>query len=124
MRICVDLDGVICNLRTAGQSYSDVMPRAGAIEKLMALKQAGHEIIIYTARHSKTCGGNVGKIIAKQGLVTLAWLERHQIEYDEIHFGKPHADVYIDDNALRFGSWDEIASDGSSLPVSRESMVK
>jgi hypothetical protein len=59
-------------------------------------------------------------VVARQGMVTLEWLARHGIEFDEIHFGKPHADVYIDDNALRFETWDDVAGDGSSLPTSRE----
>ena len=40
--------------------------------------------------------------------------------FDELWFGKPHADVYIDDNAYRFTTWDQIADDGSNLPLSRE----
>jgi capsule biosynthesis phosphatase len=122
MRICIDLDGVVCQLKGPGEKYSELEPVPGAIEKLRELKQAGHYLIINTARHMKTCDGNVGKVIARQGAVTLAWLARHGIEYDEIHFGKPHADVYIDDNALRFESWKVIAGNGSSLPRSAESM--
>jgi capsule biosynthesis phosphatase len=120
MRICIDLDGVICRLRKPGQNYADLEPVPGAVEKLRQLKAAGHYLIICTARHMKTCDGNVGKVVARQGKVTLDWLARHGIEYDEIHFGKPHAQVYIDDNALRFESWDAIAADGSSLPASSE----
>lgn len=121
MRICIDLDGVICQLREPGQNYADLQPVPGAVEKLRQLRAAGHYIIISTARHMKTCEGNVGQVLARQGAVTLAWLERHGIEYDEIYFGKPHAQVYLDDNAMRFEAWDTIAGDGSSLPVSAES---
>lgn len=71
----------------------------------------------------KTCEGNVGRVVAKLGGVTLEWLARHGIEYDEIHFGKPHAQIYIDDNALRFESWEVVAGDGSSLPVEHRSEV-
>ena len=120
MRICIDLDGVICRLREPGQNYADVEPVPGAVEKLRQLKAAGHYIILCTARHMKTCEGNVGQVVARQGAVTLDWLKRHGIEYDEIHFGKPHAQVYIDDNALRFESWSSIAGDGSNLPASAE----
>ncbi len=120
MRICIDLDGVICRLRRPGQVYAELEPVPGALEKLRALKAAGHYLIIYTARHMKTCEGNVGRVIARQGAVTLNWLAKHGIEYDEIHFGKPHAQVYIDDNALRFTSWETIAGDGSTLPPSVE----
>jgi capsule biosynthesis phosphatase len=120
MRICLDLDGVICRLREPGEQYADLQPVAGAVEKLRELRAAGHYIILATARHMKTCDGNVGKVVARQGATTLDWLARHGIEYDEIHFGKPHADVYIDDNALRFETWDRIAGDGSTLPRSHE----
>jgi len=53
-------------------------------------------------------------------LATLRWLEQHQVEFDEIHFGKPHADVYLDDNAVRFVGWESISGDGTNLPASNE----
>lgn len=124
MRICIDLDGVICELRKPGQAYADLQPLPGAVDRLRQLKAAGHYLIICTARHMKTCDGNVGKVVARQGAVTLEWLTRHGIEYDEIHFGKPWAEVYIDDNALRFTSWAEIDADGACLPVSAEKKAK
>ncbi|HEV3415886.1 MAG TPA: hypothetical protein VG056_03715, partial [Pirellulales bacterium] len=61
---------------------------------------------------------------ARQGAVTLQWLAQHGIEYDEIHFGKPHADVYIDDNAVRFEGWERLVADGSSLPISAENRIE
>jgi len=120
MRICIDLDGVICQLKEPGQTYADIEPLPGAVDKLRQLKAAGHYIIISTARHMKTCQGNVGMVVARQGAVTLDWLARHGIEYDEIHFGKPHAQVYLDDNAVRFDGWNHVAGDGSTLPLSTE----
>ena len=120
MRICFDLDGVICELRTNGESYADLKPVSGAVEKLKALKAAGHTIIINTGRHMKTCQGNVGLVLARQGQVTLAWLARYGIPYDEIYFGKPWADVYVDDNAHRFTCWDDIGADAQGLPEQNE----
>lgn len=119
MRICIDLDGVISQLKQPGETYADVSPVPGAIDKIRALRAAGHTVIIHTARHMKTCQGNVGLAVARIGTITLEWLARHGVEYDEIYFGKPWADVYIDDNALRFTSWDQITPD--SLPASAES---
>lgn len=121
MRICVDLDGVICGFRGPGQSYEDVPPVPGAAAGLRALRAAGHVIVIHTARHMKTCNGDAALAVERIGAVTLDWLARHGVPYDEIHFGKPWADVYIDDNAVRFTSWTDIAGDGSTLPASRES---
>ena len=120
MRICIDLDGVICHLKRPEQTYADVEPIPGAVEKLVALRRAGHLVILHTARHMKTSEGNVGRAVARIGHITLDWLARHGVEYDEIYFGKPWADVYIDDNAHRFETWDAIANDGSNLPQSNE----
>ncbi len=120
MRICIDLDGVVADFKKEGQTYADVDVIPGARGKMESFKKSGHYIILHTARHMKTCQGNVGLIMQRVGLTTLDWLKKHQIPYDEIYFGKPWADVYVDDNALRFQTWDEISSDGSNLPISNE----
>jgi capsule biosynthesis phosphatase len=123
MKICIDIDGVVCELRRSEQNYADVEPRPGAVEKMKALRQAGHYLILCTARHMATCNSNVGLVVARQGKTLLDWLARHEIPYDELWFGKPHADVYIDDNAYRFTAWNEIAGDGGNLPMSREKIA-
>ena len=111
MIISVDLDGVICELKQADEFYTDVLPKTGAVKTLQDLKAAGHYIIIQTARHMHTCNGDVNKVVARIGKITLDWLHRYEIPYDEIHFGKPNADVYIDDRALKFKSWGELSLD-------------
>lgn len=123
MRICIDIDGVLSELRQPNQNYADLEPVAGAAEMLQSMKEAGHTVILFTARHMKTCSGNVGMVVARQGKVTLDWLEKHEIPFDEIHFGKPHADVYIDDNAYRFTSWQELGPAGQGLPNSTEKQL-
>lgn len=120
MKICIDIDGVICRLKEGDETYADILPVKGAQTKVRALKEAGHYIILYTARHMKTCQGNVGLVIARQAKTLLDWLEHYEIPYDEIYFGKPHADVYIDDNAYRFTAWDVVDDEGKNLPISNE----
>ena len=39
------------------------------------------------------------------GKITLDWLEENEIYYDEIFFGKPNADITIDDRVVRFSDW-------------------
>lgn len=109
MRVVVDLDGTICELKKENQSYGDVRPLPGAVETLWSLKTAGHTIIIYTARNMRTCGGNVGKVVANTGKLTLDWLEQYDVPYDELVFGKPQGDLYIDDLGHRFEGWEAIA---------------
>ena len=110
MRICVDVDGTICETRRPEQSYSDVEPLEGAIESLKALKASGHYIILNTSRHMRTCDGNVGMVVARQGKTLLTWLDDHEVPYDEVWFGKPYAEIYIDDNVIPFKSWDATMS--------------
>lgn len=119
-RICLDLDGVIASFKKEGQTYADVLPIEGAVEKVNGLREAGHYIIIQTARHMKTCKGNVGLVNARITKMTLQWLDDHGIQYDEIYFGKPWANIYIDDNAFRFNNWNDIDADGMNLPDSNE----
>ncbi len=123
MRICIDFDGVISQLKKEGDTYDSVLPMEGAVEKIKALKNAGHYLIIFTARHMKTCEGNIGLVNSRIALSTLKWLERYEIPYDEIFFGKPWADVYIDDNAFRFIDWSKIDNEGKVLPISNENSV-
>lgn len=38
MRICIDLDGVICKLREPDQKYADLEPVPGAVKSLRSLR--------------------------------------------------------------------------------------
>jgi capsule biosynthesis phosphatase len=105
MRICIDLDGVICAHRAEHGGYTDCEPIDEAIESMRKLRSEGHYLIIYTARRMRTHGGNLGGVMADVGALTLEWLRCHDVPYDEIYFGKPYAHVYVDDNALRFSGW-------------------
>lgn len=107
MRIVIDLDGTICPIKEKHQTYADLVPLPGAVERLHTLKAAGHYLIIQTARNMATQQSNLGRVVKNIGKVTLDWLEDHNIPYDEIYFGKPNADLYIDDRALRFENWDD-----------------
>ncbi len=111
MRIMIDIDGTITELKKNGQSYATVRMNAGAAEKIKELKAAGHYIILQTARHMKTCGGDQGQVVAKVGKPTMDWLSLQEIPYDEIYFGKPYADVYLDDLAETFTSWENVSAD-------------
>jgi capsule biosynthesis phosphatase len=80
--------------------YTSVEPINKNINFLRYLKRLGHTIIIYTARRMKTHSGNISKIMADIGKITFDTLIKFDIPYDEIVFGKPHADFYIDDLAI------------------------
>lgn len=48
----------------------------------------------------RTHSGNVGAVIADIGAITINSLAQYGIPYDELIFGKPWADVYVDDLAV------------------------
>ena len=104
MRIVFDLDGVICELKKPSESYVDVIPKNDVIEKMRDLKEDGHYLIIHTGRHMRTCDGDVSKVIEKIGKITEDWLEKWKVPYDELIFGKPYADMYIDDLGIEFST--------------------
>ena len=43
---------------------------------------------------------NIGQVMKNVGNITLESLKKLNIYYDEIHFGKPYGDLYIDDKAF------------------------
>ena len=100
LRICFDLDNTLVTTPTVPDDYSTVNPVHKNIIILQQLKKMGHEIIIYTARRMKTHNNNIGKVIKDIALITIQTLDKYNIEYDELLFGKPIADIYIDDKAL------------------------
>ena len=105
-RFCFDLDGTLCYTKKKDEEYIDVKPIPGAIETLQQLKEQGHYIIIMTARNMLTYNNNLGKIIAHQAPIVIEWLNKHRIPYDELHFGKPLADFYVDDKAVKLENWE------------------
>jgi len=111
MRIVIDLDGTICPIKQTGESYATLVPFPGAREQIQALRKAGNYVIIQTARNMATCDSNMGKVMKNVGKITLDWLEEHQIEYDELFFGKPNGDIYIDDRAFRFQNWETVSEE-------------
>ena len=95
LRICIDLDGTICDIRQEGQTYAEVKVKPGAAERIRALRQAGHTIVIQTARNMGSTGHNVGKALKNVGKITFDWL-----------------DVMIDDRALRYAdNWSDITEE-------------
>lgn len=97
MRICFDLDGTILSTE---DSYYNAKPKLEVVAFIKKLKDQGHTIIIHTARKMNTYNNNPGKALAKIGTLTFEQLDKYDIVYDEIYFGKPSADFYIDDKAI------------------------
>ena len=107
--IVIDLDGTI-----AREDSDDLManePEPGAREALQRLKDSGFEVVVYTCRTNSRSAQDVDAEASN----VKEWLALHEIPYDRIDLGyegKPHAQAYIDNKAMRYdggaADWDSI----------------
>ena len=101
MRFVFDIDETITI--KAGQDYTiDSLPNTKIINLINRLYEAGHTIVFFTARKMQSSNHNVGLAIANGGYNTFKWLEKHNVKYHEIFFGKPNGDIYLDDKAFGY----------------------
>lgn len=102
--IVVDVDGTLTLGKEDGASYASALVCESMKSRLMILKSEGYWIILYTSRNMRTHEGNIGAIMKHTAPILINWLAKHEIPYDELHFGKPwcgHNGFYIDDRAVR-----------------------
>ena len=102
--IVMDIDGTLCPVKKSHESYESIAPYPDMVAKLREYKSKGFYIILCTARNMRTYQGNVGCINANTAKFTLRWLDKHNIPYDEIYFGKPwqgKGGFYVDDKTIR-----------------------
>ena len=86
-----DFDGVIATLVPDGD-YTKAQPFRPGISLVNRLHDAGNRIVVFTARGSKT-GLDWEELSREQ-------LRRWGVRHDELRFGKPAADYYVDDRMI------------------------
>ncbi len=99
-RICFDLDNILVTNPIIKDDYTTVKPIEKNINFLKYLKKFNNTIIIYTSRNIQKSNNHLGKSLTNIGKITFDTLEKFNIPYDEIYFGKPHADFYIDNLSI------------------------
>ena len=82
------------------RDYPNAEPIQPVIDKINRLKEMGYCIKLYTARGQNSCKGDLRLIQERNEPVLREWLRKHGVMYDELIFGKPLADWYIDDKAM------------------------
>lgn len=89
--LVVDIDGVIATL-VPDNDYTKARPIPENIARVNALYDAGHHLVLYTARGSAT-GRDWREF-------TVAQMAQWGVRHHELRLGKPAADFYIDDRLL------------------------
>lgn len=99
-----DIDGTLCPIKKKEERYEDLVPYMDMVEKLRYYRDNGARIILFTSRNMNSYGGNIGLINKNTARILLAWLDKWDIPYDEIIYGKPwpgHKGFYVDDRTVR-----------------------
>ena len=117
MKIAIDFDGVL-HLYSKGWNGWEIYdpPVPGAKEAMQKLKAQGHTLYIFSTRSNKIFRKN-DPVDHNKAMKT--WLEEHGIPFDKIWtFGKPMADIFIDDRAIGFrGDWDQTVQEVEGFKV-------
>ena len=104
LTFCFDIDGTLCPIKKKEEEYIDLVPFKEMVDKLCEYKEGGAKIILFTSRNMNSYGGNIGLINANTAKVLLKWLDKWEIPYDEVIYGKPwpgHKGFYVDDRTVR-----------------------
>ena len=99
-----DIDGTLCPIKSKDERYEDLYPYPQMLEKLRYYRDNGAKIILYTSRNMNTYQGNIGMINKYTAIALHEWLEKWNIPYDEIVYGKlwpGHKGFYVDDRTVR-----------------------
>ncbi len=99
-----DIDGTICPIKKSEEKYEDLVPFSEIVDKMRYYHDNGARIILFTSRNMRTYQGNIGLINKHTAAVLTKWLEKWEIPYDEIIYGKPWAGkkgFYVDDRTVR-----------------------
>lgn len=91
MTVCFDIDGVLATI-VAGNDYELAEPIEPTIRIVNDLATRGHRVVLQTAR------GTVTGLDWREA--TVRQLAEWEVHYDELVFGKPAADFYIDDRMI------------------------
>lgn len=114
--IVFDLDDTICfpnhNAKDTHSKYALAEPNVRIIEHINYLHSIGFYVIINSARRMVTHKGDISKILADVGEVTVKWLEDHSVKFDELKFGKPYSSTYyVDDKAMNLDDFYKFMND-------------
>ena len=99
-----DIDGTLCPIKGEEERYEDLVPYENMVEKLKYYKSRGAKIVLFTSRNMNSYNGNLGLINKHTAKILTEWLDKWEIPYDEIMYGKPwpgHKGFYVDDRTIR-----------------------
>jgi capsule biosynthesis phosphatase len=98
--LVIDLDGTICEQTTGGDAYWTAKPKQDVIDRVNELYGQGWYVTIHTARGMRTCHSDLKDVERRFRMGTENWLVMHMVKYDDLIFGKPPGEMYVDDRGM------------------------
>lgn len=98
--ICFDIDGVIC--KTIKNNYKSSRPIKKNINIINSFYKKGFIVKIFTARGMGRNFDNIQNAKKDVKTITIKQLQKWNVNYHKIFFGKPSYDLFIDDKSLFF----------------------
>ena len=123
-----DIDDTICT--HTNRDYANARPHWDVIGKINQLSKQGYYIKLYTARGQNSCNGNLELILERNESILIEWLDKYCVKYDELIFGKPLGNWYIDDKAMTVESFVDapfeelIGNSGASIYHEHDKVIK
>ena len=93
----IDIDDTICF--TENRDFKNSKPYQEVTNKINELYDKGWKIVLCTARGAKSCATLLEREAKYRG-ITETWLRKHNVKYNDLLFGKPNADYYVDDKNI------------------------
>lgn len=100
----IDIDGTLCPIKNHDERYDELVPYENIVSKIKYYHENGARIVLFTSRNMNSFNGQIGVINKITAKVLLKWLDKWEIPYDEIIYGKPwpgHNGFYVDDRTIR-----------------------
>lgn len=97
--LVVDVDDTIST--HVNRDYENAIPHREIIDKLNNLRKNGWKIIYHTARGQVSCNGDIERIKKERLPVLIDWMNKNDVQYDDVLVGKPLGFYYIDDKSVR-----------------------
>lgn len=101
--IVMDIDDTISFSKSVGTvaGYTGAIPNLPIIQTMQRLAAEGYEFVLHTARGWISCNEDPVAAEAKYREQIEEWLERYEVPYTKLIFGKPYGILYVDDKSMR-----------------------
>ena len=101
--IVMDIDDTISFAKTYADPgiYAEAEPNLPVIKTMQKMASKGYKFELYTSRGWISCEENPEKAKEKYLHQLEDWMQKYNVPYSRIIFGKPFGILYVDDKAIK-----------------------